>query len=96
MGVCCCSLAGTSACRFCANNPFATNVYSNIVITDRIEQTPTTNFDLVRRMSVEEFADFLLGVAQRGGIPPVKIETLKDSAPRWLDWLKQEEEESDG
>ena len=95
MAVCYCSMAGTAACQHCASNPFATNVYSNTVITDHIEQTLTTNFDLVRRMSVEEFADFMLGVTQRGGIPPVKIEELKNGAPRWLDWLQQEVESDD-
>ena len=43
MGVCCCSLAGTAACQHCKNNPLATDVRSNVVITDRIDAKPFGN-----------------------------------------------------
>ena len=33
MAVCCCSLAGTAACQHCANNPFATDVWTNKTVT---------------------------------------------------------------
>lgn len=34
MAVCCCSLAGTAACQYCRNNPFATDIKSNTITTD--------------------------------------------------------------
>lgn len=34
MAICCCSLAGTAACRHCRNNPFATGIRSNTITTD--------------------------------------------------------------
>ena len=43
MSVCCCSLAGTAACQHCRENPFATDVWSNTVTTDRIESKPFGN-----------------------------------------------------
>lgn len=43
MSVCCCSLAGTAACQHCRNNPFATDVWSNTITTDRIEARPFGN-----------------------------------------------------
>ena len=43
MAVCCCALAGTAACQHCRNNPFATDVWSNTITTDRIEARPFGN-----------------------------------------------------
>ena len=40
MSVCCCSLAGTAACKHCSNNPFAESVWSNTYTTDHIEAKP--------------------------------------------------------
>lgn len=41
--VCCCSLAGTAACQHCRNNPFATDVWTNEVITDnKLDAIPIT------------------------------------------------------
>ena len=45
-----------------------------------------TNADHIRSMTDEELADFLIGVAQRGGVP------CGEKLLRWLDWLKQEAE----
>lgn len=43
-----------------------------------------TNADKIRAMTDEELADFMICVAQQGGIP-------RGGVPiRWLDWLKQE------
>lgn len=44
----------------------------------------TTNADCIRNMTVEEMADFMVGVAQNGGVP------TGGKIMRWLDWLKQE------
>ena len=38
MSVCCCSLAGTAACQHCAQNPFATDEWSNTVTLDLNEE----------------------------------------------------------
>lgn len=44
MAVCCCSLAGTAACNHCSQNPFATEVWTNITVTtDHIEAKPFGN-----------------------------------------------------
>lgn len=44
MAVCCCSLAGTAACQHCAQNPFATDVWTNKTVTvDHIDATPFGN-----------------------------------------------------
>ena len=44
MAVCWCSLAGTAACQHCAQNPFATDVWTNKTVTvDHIDATPFSN-----------------------------------------------------
>lgn len=44
MAVCCCDLAGTAACQHCANNPFATDVWTNKTVTvDHVEVKPFGN-----------------------------------------------------
>ena len=44
MAVCCCALAGTAACQHCANNPFATDVWTNKTVTvDHVEAKPFGN-----------------------------------------------------
>lgn len=41
MAVCCCGLAGTTACQHCSQNPFATDVWTNKTVTvDHIEAKP--------------------------------------------------------
>ena len=64
MAVCCCSLAGTAACRYCSNNPFAER--PPVVCTYATSSTDTvlitgqkTNADKIRSMSDEELAKFL-------------------------------------
>ncbi len=47
-------------------------------------EKPQTNADRIRAMTDEELADFMIGVAQRGGKP------TNSGLIRWLDWLKQE------
>ena len=51
---------------------------------DRVAQT---NADRVRAMTDEDLADFMIGVAQNGGVP------TGGEIMRWIDWLKQEVEE---
>ena len=55
-------------------------------LEDRFCNEPQTNADRIRAMTDEEMADFLIGVAQRGGVP------CGEKLLRWLDWLKQEAE----
>ena len=43
-----------------------------------------TNADRIRAMTDEELADFMVGVAQNGGVP------TGGKIMRWIDWLKQE------
>ena len=105
MSYCCCSLAGTAACRSCSNNPYAdfppvvrTNT---VVVTDKVLITDIkTNADRIRAMTDEELADFI------GGIFTLETDVYGDYDPRTvvsqeprvelrdredaLDWLKQE------
>lgn len=55
-----------------------------VITCPRIIEKPKTNADRIRSMTDEELADFLIGVAQRGGVP------FGEKLLRWLDWLKQE------
>ena len=85
MTVCCCSLAGTAACRTCTNNPNAetpppVRTYTTQV-TDKVLITGVqTNADRIRSMTDEELAEWFM--------------FIDDSyyAPRcgWLKWLKLE------
>lgn len=43
-----------------------------------------SNADKIRAMSDEELADFMLGVAQNGGVP------TGGKIMRWIDWLRRE------
>lgn len=64
MAACCCSLAGTAACRTCSYNPNAetpppVKSYATTV-TDRVLATGwKTNADRIRAMSDEELAFYL-------------------------------------
>lgn len=42
----------------------------------------TTNADRIRAMTDEELAEYMIGVAQQGGIPS------RGKPMRWIDWLK--------
>lgn len=48
-----------------------------------------TNADCLRAMTDEELADFMIGVAQRGGKP------TNSGLVRWCDWLKQEAKDNE-
>ena len=119
MAVCCCALAGTAACQHCANNPFATDVWTNKTVTvDHVEAKPfgngidvcpvcgkpftigkpKTNFDRLKSMSDEEFA---AAMCKHDRCPFREdedndcLEYRYDCEDCWLDWLKQETDESE-
>lgn len=99
MTVCCCSLAGTAACRTCSNNPnaetpppvrtYTVSATNTVLITGQ-----KTNADRIRSMTDEELAAWISEVADDGcGMcAPGHYDCAgKDScAPCWLEWLKQE------
>lgn len=87
MGSCCCSLAGTAACRTCANNPNAetpppVRTYTTWV-TDKVLITGVrTNADRLRSMTDEELAEWIISITE-------------DDTEGWLDWLKSPVEVDD-
>lgn len=106
MSVCCCSLAGTAACRTCLNNPDADRppvVRTNTVaVFDPILITRNkTNADRIRAMTDEELADFITrqrfssvnAVADKLGIDvsPMFLIGCKNT----LNWLKQDAERNE-
>lgn len=66
MGVCCCSLAGTSACQHCSNNSMAmtadnipTEAYKNYGRAFIVQNPkPMINADRIRSMTDEELTNF--------------------------------------
>lgn len=103
MAVCCCSLAGTSACKTCANNSDAfapTEGYTNI----GAYRKPKTNADRIRGMSDEELAEFLNDVSKswydegytKDDESPL-MSGYPSTADKWLGWLRSPaSEEEDG
>lgn len=90
MAACCCSLAGTAACRTCSYNPNAdmpppVRSYTTIA-TNGVLATWKTNADKVRQMSDEELAAFLISETDS---------YLNSRGDYWLEWLKQEVESDD-
>ena len=90
--VCCCSLAGTAACRTCSNNPFAetpppVRTYTVSATDPVLIIGQKTNADRIRAMTDEELAEFLETLC-----PSYKW-TLALNGMTWLDWLKQEASE---
>lgn len=67
MSTCCCSLAGTAACKTCTNNPnadlskltVATMIWSGSNFTEIFGNKPLTNADRIRAMTDEELAELL-------------------------------------
>lgn len=66
MSTCCCSLAGTAACKTCTNNPNAdlsnlkvTMIWSGSNLVETILSRPLTNADRIRSMNDEELAELL-------------------------------------
>ena len=99
MSVCCCSLAGTAACRSCSNNPYCETPppvrTTTIIVADNILITgKKTNADRIRSMTDEELADWFIEIQDDvadyydgGHAVAPELPTMKNS---WLDWLKQE------
>ena len=88
MSVCCCSLAGTAACRSCSNNPYCETpppVRTNtIVSTDVVLITGVkTNADRIRAMTDEEIEDWYWWMHK-------EMMYYTDSRVFVHDWLKQE------
>ena len=97
MAVCCCSLAGTSACKSCVNNPFCdwqppVRTYT-VSATDPVLITGRkTNADRIRSMTDEELAEWIadytdcLCKIHKDGCSKTK----ETCVATWFDWLKQE------
>ena len=98
MSVCVCSLAGTAACKYCANNPnaevpptvctFATstaNAPKDYPFFKMRDEKPQTNADRIRAMTDEEMASYLAHIDNPHRMPYSRWEMCE-----WLTWLKQE------
>ena len=104
MAICCCSLAGTAACRTCSNNPFAecppTIRTNTITATDAVIFTGRkTNADDIRERvlnktdeelarALSENSDCLCKAVSKGC-----CESDESCFRAWLKWLKQEVED---
>ena len=104
MAACWCSLAGTSACRSCSNNPYCETpppVRTNtIVSTDTVLITGMkTNADRIRSMTDEELAEFLwsrdINIVEKASRAAGFTYHCDENECRKniLEWLKQEEVE---
>lgn len=98
--VCHCSLAGTSACRSCANNPFAGFRIDTVYVTDKILVTGRrTNADRIRAMTDEELANLINRIEPKfchdGWDYMIGCDEDKDCVMCWLDWLRQEVDNED-
>lgn len=94
MAACCCSLAGTAACRTCSYNPNAetpppVKSYATTV-TDRVLATGwKTNADRIRQMTDEELARLIAGDwCELVNCPLLVCDGQCED--RVLAWLKQE------
>lgn len=89
MNSCFCSLAGTAACRTCANNPNAetpppVRTYTTWA-TDKVMITGVhTNADRIRSMTDEELATLLTAT-----------NFSKWAHDKWLGWLREEVKDGD-
>ena len=102
MSSCCCSLAGTAACRYCSNNPYAETPppvrTATVIVTDNVLITgKKTNADRIREMTDEELADWLAKFTDCNECPADAYPNCTTDefacSCRWLDWLKQEAKE---
>lgn len=99
MGVCCCSLAGTLACKYCSNNPEAERppivcTYTTVATDPILITGMKTNADKIRAMSDEELAEWFGKLiypecvcCPANGAGWCGKGKCKDN---WLDWLKKE------
>ena len=93
MSTCCCSLAGTAACKTCTNNPNAdlsnlkvTMIWSGSNLVETILSRPLTNADRIRSMTDEELATMMSTIYRTQ-------ELIGGDVQMWREWLKQEREE---
>lgn len=105
MSACCCSLAGTAACKTCTNNPnadlskltVATMIWSGSNFTEIFGNKPLTMADRIRAMSDDELAELLDDIAELAYSEGYSKETdepymspYPPTESAWKDWLKQE------
>ena len=100
MSSCCCSLAGTAACRYCSNNPYAETPppvrTATVIVTDNVLITgKKTSADRIRSMTDEELAEYFAKITECGECEaclPNDICMATDELCKgaWLNWLKQE------
>lgn len=97
MSSCCCSLAGTSACKYCPNNPDAITspVSFTVSTSDSILWLKTTNADRIRAKTDKELAEWLVMI-ERQAIKKAMLDpqyyTDEELKADWLDWLNEEVE----
>lgn len=96
MAVCCCSLAGTAACRTCSNNPNAetpppVRTYTTIVTDGVLMTGQKTNADRIRAMTDEQLAEYLSNICY-----DFWKMFVDDPKKMWLDWLKSPVEVDNG
>ena len=93
MSVCCCSMAGTAACKYCSNNqnaerPPVVRTYTTTATDQVLISGKMTNADKIRAMTDEELAKWIVKRTEGWGMPECDLYVQS-----WLDWLKQEVKE---
>lgn len=103
MSSCCCSLAGTAACRYCSNNPYAespptvctvkttTEMPADYPFFKPREEKPRTNADRFRASTDEELAWIFATLDEWTQEAPANLDN-EGVYQFWLNWLKQEVE----
>ena len=97
MSSCCCSLAGTAACKTCSNNPFAetpptVRTYAVSVTDPVLIAGQKTNADHIRSMTDEDLAICLANLASCPDCYARREGCGINCWEAWLDWLKEEGE----
>ena len=92
MSLCCCSLAGTAACKYCSNNPnvdtpppvrtYTTVATDKVLLINNVK----TNADRIRAMSDEEISEWFWWMLDY-------TKCYTDSRLALIAWLKKEVEE---
>lgn len=103
MSSCCCSLAGTAACRYCTNNPYAetpppVRTYTTIVTDGVLITGQKTNADRIRQMTDKELARYIdkhFTEAPWCNSPPADCPPHETCRLCILDWLKSPAKEGD-
>lgn len=97
MSSCCCSLAGTAACKNCANNPYATGADGVMAVVNHLRTyvEPQTNADHIRAMTDEELAEWMATIEKNCYARCGFKSNFKRFNNQWLDWLKDTVKEAD-